>query len=348
MTALLLASLVSPALACGGFFPPPGYLAASNTQEAIFTPGDGEVKVEYRVLATGDAPDFGWIIPIPGEFLDLQAEEGEIFRDLNAATDPREELDEVKQGGCLRGASKGGDNAFDTGGAGGGVDVVAEGFSGPWEYVALTATSSDALVLWLDQHGFDVGPSGPSLDAYVADGTFQFVAITLSQEIDEGVIEAPPVAIRYSGDRIVYPARMSRYSLAGTQHTILYVKGDQRARVSDGWAEADLPLVWDDGEDPDYMRYEAYPEAVADLGRDRGYAVTFAGMVDGVWVTRFETIASPEVHTADVQFAVDAGTAELHTLISNRGGCETPEGAEALLLPALVAAGAWGRRRARR
>lgn len=342
-----LFALVAPAFACGGFFPPPESFAASNTQEAIFTPGDGSVTVQYRVLVSRDADDFGWIVPIPGEFEELTTGDLQRFEELRDMTDPIHDLETDEGGGIGCGAaskSLGMDGAgeFDTGAND--VDVIAEGFAGPYDYVVLEAGSAEALTLWLSQHGYDVGPSGPSLEAYVADGNFQFVALSLQPDNSTELIEAPPISVRYAGDRIVYPARMSRYSLAGRQHTVVYVEGDQRARLAEGWVGTDLPLVWDDGESADYMVAEAFPEALADIGQDRGYAVVFAGNLAGRFVTRFETYADPEVHTADATFTVDAGTDELHTVISNKGGCEAPEGAAALLLPVALL-GAWRRRR---
>lgn len=348
---LLLALLTPGAQACGGFFPPPSDTAISNTQEVIFATSGDEVQVDYRVLVHGSAAEFGWLIPIPGEFVSLEDGDGAVFQAIHEATDPLEDLVEPPSGGCLgSGLKSDGGGEFDTasGGRGGGVEVVATGFTGTYGYTVLEATSSEAFLLWLDANGLDVGPAGPTVDRYVTDGGWQFVALTLDGELADDQVEAPPISIRYTGGGMVYPARMSRTSMDPVQHTIVYVKGDQRARASAGWTEEEASLLWDDGETPDYMRSELWPEALYEAGAERRYLTVFAGELDGEWVTRFETRAPSEVHEADATFTLDGGTTTVHLLLSNRSGCARPEGADALLVPGALAAWWVGRRRAKR
>lgn len=329
----LLATLAPSAFACGGFFPPPSDYAVSDAQEVIFTPGAGEVRVDYRVLVDTDATSFGWVIPIPGHFLSMADGDGHDFTAIHEATNPLEEIEAQDSGGGCMGAMKSdyslGGGAGDTGG----IDIVASGFTGTYSYVVLDATSADALNGWFADNGFDIGPSAPAIAEFVGEGTWEWVAIRLEGELDDQKVEAPPVSIVYGGDRIQYPGRISRYSQAEIQHTIIYVKGDERARLSDGWYEEELPLIWDEGETSQYLIDEAFPENLLELGKLRTYAVLYAGPYEDAWVTRFETRAPSNVHLSDPVFTVDGGTESMHTLISNKGGCDKPEGAEALLLP---------------
>lgn len=344
---LLLATLSTRALACGGFFPPVTDYAVSDAQEVIFSLGEGEVKVDYRVLVETNATSFGWVIPIPGPFLSIEDGDGHDFTALHEATNPLEDIEVPESGGCFGAASKG-DGALgggETGGTRDGIDIVASGYTGTYAYTVLDATSAAALDGWLGDNGFDIGPSGPALAEFVAEGTWLFVAIRLDGELNEDKVEAPPVSIRYSGDRVQYPGRMSRYSWAEVQHTIVYVKGDERARIAEGWLEEELPLVWDEGESASYLIGEAFPAELSRIGDDVGYAVLYAGPYEDAWVTRFETYAPSVIHDVDPVFAVDGGTETVHTLISNRGGCDTPEGAEALLIPVVGLAFALRRKR---
>ena len=331
---LLVGSLLSPLLAardaqaCGGFFHEPGVLAESQSFEAIFEAGDGQVRADYRVLYQGDAADFGWVLPFPGAFVSLADGSSTAFDALREGTAPDEDLEAPREPAC--GNSKGLRN--DAGGLTdtGGAEVVAEGFTGTYDYVVLEADSAQALVDWLEEHGWDLGGTTSAVDGYVADGVWRFLAIALGVtdgEEQTASRELPPISLVYEGDSLIYPARMARSGLTTATHTTLYVKGDQRARISAGWTESDVDLLWDDGEDPDYLRYSAWPEALAELGGDGTFGVVYADEWEGGWVTRFETIADPEFYESDVSFALDAGTdAPVHTLISNRGGCNAPEG----------------------
>jgi len=335
------ALLLRPAQACGGFFHKPGELAEQRTFEAIFTPGPGQVQVDYKVIYAGAAADFGWVLPIPGAFLDLQDSQAD-FDGLRAETKADEDLKEIRHTGC-GGADKSG-GLGDTGTTG--VDVVAQGFTGTYAYMVLEATDTTALTDWLTGHGWELGTSVDGLQAYIDDGGYQFVAVALQSDheatSDDEAFELPGIAISYEGARVEWPARMARYGMQGLTHTVLYVRGQQRARITAGWTEVELPSVWDQGEEPDYMRYSAWPETLASIGQDQGFATVFAGPVDpsviGIdsdagWVTRFETLSMPEVHTADVVFGLDGGTDEMRTVISNRGGCNRPAGALFFLLP---------------
>jgi Uncharacterized protein conserved in bacteria (DUF2330) len=351
---LLVGALLNPlfvaneAQACGGFYHEPGLLAESQSFEAIFEAGDGQVRADYRVLYSGDAADFGWVLPFPGAFVSLADGSSAAFDDLREGTAPDEDLVEPREPACRndKGLANDGGGFGDTGSA---VEVVGEGFTGTYDYLVLEADSADALVDWLEERGWDLGESATAVDAYVADGVWRFLAIELAVtegEEQTSSRELPPISLVYEGDSLIYPARMARSGLTSSTHTTLYVKGDQRARISAGWTEIDVDLLWDDGEDPDYMRYSAWPEALAELGGEGSFGVVYAGEWEDGWLTRFETVADPEFYDNDVTFLLDAGTdATVHTLISNRGGCNAPEGAALLWL----GPGLWflGRRRQR-
>lgn len=351
----VVGSLLNPlwgardARACGGFFHEPGVLAESQSFEAIFEAGDGQVRADYRVLYSGDAADFGWVLPFPGAFVSLADGSSSAFDALRDGTAPDEDLVEPREPVC--GNSKGLRNdAGGLGDTGAGVDVVAEGFTGSYDYVVLEADSAQALVDWLESRGWDLGGTTSAVDGYVADGVWRFLAIELAVADGEEQTDArelPPISLVYEGDSLIYPARMARSGLTTATHTTLYVKGDQRARISAGWTESDVELIWDDGEDPDYLRYSAWPEALAELGGDGSFGVIYAGEWEDGWITRFETIADPEFYDNDVTFLLDAGTdATVRTLISNRSGCNAPEGAALLWLgPGLCFLGLRRRRR---
>lgn len=339
LSALLLAP--TPALACAGFFHEDGALAESSYEEAIFQKGDGWVEVQYKVNLEVDASDFGWIIPIPGEFQSFGDGDSALFTNLFNTTAPELDLEEVESGGGCLDASKGGVLTDSANSTAGGITVVYQGSTPSYDYSVLAADSSDAMLAWLTENGWNPGESSAALEDYVNEGGYQFVAVkTHIDPVTETVqTTLPPAKIRYSGDQIRYPARMGRYAQAEVLSSIVYVLGDQRARISGGWDQVEVPEIADEGEDPDYVHYTMYPETIAGIGRDGGYALTYAGAYKDGWVTRFETTAPREINSVDVEFAVDEGTdSPLHLVLSNTApaGCTTSGGARGLGMLALL------------
>jgi hypothetical protein len=340
---MVLLWTVTAAWPCGGMFHAEGSLVESPAQEVILRQGDGWSEVDYRVEYEGDAADFGWVIPIPAPFVSLQDADGALFDTYRACTQPTLVVQETEPGcSCVGGASKGNDaGGGDT--RSGGVDVVAEGFTGTYEYVVLEATSAKGLLDWLDEHGWSTMGAGEAIDAYVADGGFQFVAISLaptSAETPSEGRELPPVRIRYDGNELVYPARMARVLMHMEEvRTRVFVEGDQRATVS-GWDGVELSdLSATDADDAAVV----FDERLRDVGGDDAQFAIVAAMVctDEEYVTRFESLTEPSAHAVDATFALDGGMEGLQTTIS----VASAEGVDTgwLFVPLLGLA--WKRRR---
>ena len=95
---MILALVTHPAWACGGLVTTSSTekLAAADAVQAILTAGTDEdgmalAEVVYRVHYTGNADDFGWIIPIPGTVsLDgVTTAQDAVFDILATATTPQ-------------------------------------------------------------------------------------------------------------------------------------------------------------------------------------------------------------------------------------------------------------------
>ncbi len=337
--AALLLLAPTPALACAGFFHDPLYEAESSAQKAIFRPLEGMVQVDYAVDLRVDTPEFGWVIPIPGPFVSFEDGDPADFSTLLAQTGPTYDIAEERSGCAmandmaLGGVKGGGDTA-------GGVDEIYQGETPTYSYSVLEATSADALSTWLEEHGWYLGDTGASIQEYVSEGGYQFVAIALKMDVVEGSAvqaELPPVRLKYEGDKLVYPSRMGRYSPEVELSTLIWVIGDQRASIRGGWDQVELPLVWEGGETSSYLT-EVAAAKIREIGSEGGFALTWAGEYGDGWATRFETVAPTGIHTVDVEFSVDGGTdAPLALTLSNQQGCKAPAGAQALLLFPLVA-----------
>lgn len=295
------------ALPCGGLFTEEGGQAMSDAQVAVFSPGERQVKVTYRIRFSGDTEEFGWVIPIPGDLLDFADGSCDAVETLVDGTAPRTVRYQEDAGtGCGGGGGKGADDTGamdDTGSTGGGsVGVVEIGSSFAYDYVVLDATDGDALLGWLDEHGFDVGPSGDVIETYVAEGGWQWVAITANN--GEGRLddrELPPVTLTYSGTRMVWPGRMLSSSTARLEHTVLVVQSPKTATITGGWTEEFRDTVRN--RDARLLELD-WTTIRRELGEERAFARTYSGWLNDEWVTAFETEAPPSAYTADVELGL--------------------------------------------
>ncbi len=349
LSALLL--LATPAAwPCGGFFHDGSEHAHSDTQLVLFDrTASGITTVNYAVSYAGNATSFGWVIPVPGEFQDLLDGNMDDFTSLLDQTNPIVFREDLSSGSCMacgtdRSLSKGGiDSGFsDTGEGGRGVSVIATGMSASYSFTVLEASSEDALLGWLDENGWDVAESGPSIAAYVSEGGWQFVAISLLPATDSAGAILPPVSITYSGEQVVYPARMGRYNMVDELHTIVFVRAETPMTVSAGWSVepvGELAGTMDDYEG------DVYDERLRALGGDApGYGLAYSDADGNGWLTRFDSMTTPDANTADATFtASDDETYVRATVTLSEDGDRTNP-APALLLP-LALAGWLARRR---
>ncbi len=330
---LLLFGLSTAAWPCAAIFVEDGGAASTDAQELILEQGDGYVDASYRVEAVSNVDRVGWIIPVFGDFIELADADRARFDELRDLTAPQVWIasdavdDDVGMGCACMGAAKSGgrDNATDTASLGGGstVQVVAEGFTGTYEYTVISGTDEQDVLDWLDAAGFSVGPSGPAIASYVAEGGVSFAALTVADVVsDETRAELPGVRLRYAGDSLRFPSQMALYGMPEEVSTRVFVLGDQRATVGGGWTSTVFDYRDVDG-DPDRVD-EIYAGLLRELvGDGRAFVEIWSNDHDGAWLTRFDTIAQRDAHTMDVTFTLDGGTgrtqAELEIWTSSSG-----------------------------
>ena len=312
----LLLALSGPARPCAALVVEEGGSASTSAQEAIVEKGPGYVETTWRVQVDHDVHQLGWIIPLYGAFQSLEEADPTRFDELRAATAPIVWVESVggdeDEGGGLGcggdkslGMSDGRGNEADSGSLG--VTVVAEGFSGAFGYTVLEATSDVALLTWLDEHGFGIGPSAPAIASYVAEGGIQFLALDVSMDAADGQTrELPAVRIRTKGDSLRYPSLMAQYGMPTQVSTRVFVLGDQRATVGGGWQSEPFGTreAGSDVEGAD----EAFREQLEVIGGDAPvFAEIWSGSWEGAWLTRLDTVAYKEVHQSDAVFTLDGG-----------------------------------------
>src|SRR6266567_7707338 len=76
------------ALACGGFFVPPGTPLDQNIERIIFAVSPGSMTVYEQINYKGAANDFAWVLPVPS-VPKLDTAPVNTFRNLDQQTVPR-------------------------------------------------------------------------------------------------------------------------------------------------------------------------------------------------------------------------------------------------------------------
>lgn len=344
---MLLFALMSQGLPCAYLLTTDqGALAVSDAQEVILEANDAGVKTSYRIQYEGDAESFGWLVVVRGtvEEGDVTESDESIFDTLRELSQPRLIQTEMQSGGggfgCGSMQSKsGGDFAL---GEGLDVEVTAQGFAGPFAYQVLSAESGDALADWLDSEGFTLGDTAQTIDEYVSEGGYSFVAVTLTPDSAETPQEGrtlPALSIQSDASELHFPARMATSSTAQTQRTTVFVLGENTANLQSGWEMSSNQYIDSQGEDPlvafeDVLLAEGSAEVPA-------YVRTYSAMYDNQWLTRFDTLAPRVVHTADPIFGFDNAQHDIETQIEVY---ESDSGAIWLLTP-LIGLGLVRRRR---
>lgn len=342
---MLLSLFISTAWPCAGLIHEDGALADSDAQEVIFGTTGDTVTVSYNVHYEGTAENFGWIIPIFGEFQSMVDGDVAVFDALRDLTQPQ--VDYVPEessggGGCGCGSSKTlGGARGDTADLSNGVDVVAEGFTGTYAYTVVSTGSADDFLTWVSDNGWALHDSDLSVGEYAEEGGVQFILINLAAGEGSGTTPEegrllPPVVIQYSGDTMRFPAKMARYGMMDQVRTSVYVQGEQRASIESGWTATEVGTL---REEPASSAEDVYDRRLLELGGDNpGYGVVWAGESGGVWVTRFDTLVNKEANTVDPVFALDGGTEAVETLIE-LGYFDDESSSEAWLILPLMGLG---------
>jgi hypothetical protein len=350
---MFLFAFLSSAFPCAGLLHDSDFLAESDAQEVIFSSDGDTTTVEYKVQFFGDAENFGWVIPFFGDFVSLEDGEEERFELIRSRTQPvvySQYLDsggEASSGVGCRGARM--DKAL-----GGSVDegdfesnsieVTAEGFTGSYEYIVISANEPADLAPWLAENGWETGATQEAIDEYASEEGVYFALIKLTDvEYNEENQELPPVKITYQGTQMRFPAMMARYgnSLVRTR---IYVTGDQGAQVN-GWTSTTMEINGDIDDDPTTL----YDNAILEIGGNNssylnsyiGFYYSYEGENLG-WVSRFDTLVNPSAHTLDSVFTLNGGEDQVHLQINL---IESEVDQSYLFLPVLLLGIGWSRRR---
>ncbi len=223
----------SPALGCGGFFCNQAAPVVQAGEEIVFVVDETTDTIEMHVEVTYDGPseDFAWIVPVP-QTPEILVGTSALFERLAAVTRPRWLGQTIEDGYCRKRIGvcffcveyAMGESLPPMPSVDGASAPVAVG---PYETVTLQAPTSDTLMQWLVDFGYDATAVAPELLApYVQSGS-TFVALRLAKGNDTG--DLVPLVLRYPATRAAVPVTLTALAAADEMPLEVYVLSRGRA-----------------------------------------------------------------------------------------------------------------------
>ena len=212
------------ALACGGFFCT-NVPVDQDAERIIFTQNrDGTISAYVQIEYTGAAPDFSWILPlpeaIPADAVEVPEDAMDAFRELEAATDPVFTPPPVPECALVQ-------IPMPAASAAASVEVFASGEVGPYGFDVVGSDDPDALVVWLRDNGYRVtADMEPIIDRYVEE---QFVFLAMKLRPDQGVQDIEPVKVTYPSERPMIPLRLTAVAANPNMAVIVWIYADRQA-----------------------------------------------------------------------------------------------------------------------
>ena len=213
-----------PLSACGGFFCT-NVPVDQDAERIIFTQNrDGTISAYVQIEYTGAAPDFSWILPlpeaIPADAVEVPEDAMDAFRELEAATDPVFTPPPVPECALVQ-------IPMPAASAAASVEVFASGEVGPYGFDVVGSDDPDALVVWLRDNGYRVtADMEPIIDRYVEE---QFVFLAMKLRPDQGVQDIEPVKVTYPSERPMIPLRLTAVAANPNMAVIVWIYADRQA-----------------------------------------------------------------------------------------------------------------------
>ncbi len=233
--------------ACGGLFCSAAAPVNQAAERIIFSKNeDGTVTAVVQIQYSGPSEEFAWVLPVPG-VPDVSVSSDLAFTRLQQASNPQYILTTEIEGDCRQdeladstsfGPPQGSNEGTGGAGGGGGVNVLASGTVGPYDFVVIQPDASfnevgDVAVEWLTNEGYDVVPPGgdPSeisdlLGSYLQDA-MNLLAFRLTKGNDTGTIR--PVWITYASSQPMIPIRPTAVAANDDMGVMVWVLGESRA-----------------------------------------------------------------------------------------------------------------------
>jgi len=325
MSVLALIALSQPAAACGGFFCNTSDPIDQAAERIVFAHDEeaGEVEAHVQIFFSGSAEEFAWVVPVP-DVPELFPSSDDVFTLLDSVTKPQfrlvvDEVDECDDDRIWYDYDYALSSSAPAPEAGG-VNVVAEEKVGPYETVTLRARSTDELLTWLQDNGFDLPDAlSPALDPYVAEESY-FVAMRLANDKSSGDIQ--PIGMRYPSDSISIPIQLTSIAATPDMRVEAYVLGDYRA-VPESYLHVQIneaAIDWFGGA----WNYEEVITQAANEAGGHAFATDYAGassIMDGWFDTdRYDTesiaMATEPMEAMELVMSQFSGTTLLMSILT--------------------------------
>lgn len=316
-----LIGLSRPVAACGGLFCQNSPVD-QNAERIIFSQNDdGTISALIQIQYTGSAPDFSWILPLPAAItLDkVEVPEGsnDAFTELEIATNPQ--FIPPPTPDCAVVMSMAEEGAA----APGSVEIFGMGEVGPYEVVIIGSEDPAALITWLREHQYRVtAPMEPLINVYVEE---KFVFMAMRLQPDEGVQDIQPVKVTYPSATPMIPLRLTAVAANPDMAVLTWIFADYQA-VPKNYAHIEVP-----DEDITFFTFGGnnYRQLLGDYANradGRGFITEYAQPVSQLafnspllqglaqkhrYLTRLNTVISPEEMTVDPVFDYDTQRADI-------------------------------------
>ncbi|MEM7112186.1 MAG: DUF2330 domain-containing protein [Chloroflexota bacterium] len=336
------------ALACGGLFCQNSPVD-QNAEKIIFTQNnDGTVSAIIQIQYTGFAEDFSWILPLP-EAIDengLAVPETAMtaFTELEVNTNPviiapplpdcaaevmmmesaaMEEMEEA-------------------------VEVFASGEVGPFGFDVIGSEDPEALITWLRDNNYRVEPPmEPLINVYVEE---QFVFLAMKLLPQQGVQDIQPIQVTYPAEKPMIPLRLTAVAANPDMAVLTWFFAEEQA-VPENFAHmeiADEEITFFDFGGNNYRQLMGEK---ADSFDGQAFITEFAGPSNEIvwtdpllqdlagqhsYLTRLNTVLSPEEMTVDPVFTYDGSRANVFNVrdLSNMTGlyeCEREQAGQGII-----------------
>ena len=267
--------------ACGGFFCQTIPIEQAGEQ-IVFRQEGSDITAMIRILYTGVAEDFSWVVPVPND-PQLSVGSDTFFDQLEGQTRPQFNL-ETRGQACavpFPVATVATDAASESAGDTDDGNVsVREEVVGPFDVQIITSDDAGALAAWLAANDYDLTERGEELIAPYVEENMQFVALKLRNGQTSGSIQ--PLIMRYQGESPVIPIRLTGVAAQDDMGVLTWVIGDRRA-VPDNYLHV-VPnygrINWFGGNFSAFASYQGLITAAMDEAGGQGFATDLAGMID--------------------------------------------------------------------
>ncbi len=328
MGVLALGSAVHrSASACGGFFCSQTQPVNQAAERIVFAHnGDGTVTAVIEIQYEGPSESFSWLLPIASVPMgdELAVASNAAFQRLQAATNPLYQLTTVIEGTCgfdrsdstsangssappaLPGSAEDGDA---------GVNVVASGAVGPFEWTAISLDAgledpAAAAVTWLEANGYDVPDGAPALlGPYLEDGMY-LLALRLQKGRDTGSIR--PIVLTYEAERPMIPIKLTAVAANDDMGVMTWVLGEGQA-VPQNYNALELNEARINWFNPN-LNYNDVVIAAADEASGQGFVTEYAqpttGLSELVWASfeesQWQSLRTSAFSASDLYFQAAA------------------------------------------